>query len=197
MKKVVLNLGCGKVRIPKSIGVDQVKIDDYVDIVHNLDVVPYPFENNSVDEIHFYHVLEHLHDPIRKLEEIYRILKPGGVLYMRVPHFSSMGAFTDLTHIRPFGYSSFDCFEKEHYHHFYTTVEFKIIRKEIKYFGLYPNNGLYEKYVHKNQSPFFIRPFIRLINFLIILSPFFFERVWCYWVGGATEVVLELKKIAK
>src|SRR5687768_1431325 len=111
MKKIV-NLGCGKVRIPNSVGVDRVKIDKYVDVVHDLDIVPYPFKSNSVDEIHFYHVLEHLHQPMKKLEEIHRILKPGGVLHMRVPHFSSMGAFTDLTHVRPFGYFSFDCFRK-------------------------------------------------------------------------------------
>ncbi len=194
-KKIILNLGCGKVRIPGSIGVDLVKIENYVDVVHDLDRVPYPFKNKSVDEIHFYHVLEHLHDPIRKLEEIHRMLKPGGVLYMRVPHFSSMGAFTDLTHIRPFGYYSFDCFEKANYQHYYTTAEFKIINRQIKYLGLYPNDGIYAKYVHPNQCAWFAKPFVRLLNFLINASPTAFERIWCYWVGGATEVVFTLKKV--
>lgn len=194
MEKVIVNLGCGKVRIPGSIGVDRVAIENYVDIVHDLDQLPYPFADNSVDEIHFYHVLEHLHDPIRKLEEIYRILKPEGVLYMRVPHFSSMGAFTDLTHIRPFGYFSFDCLDKDHYHHFYTTASFEVMEKTIKYLGLYPNTGVYEQYVHNNSCPWFARPFVRALNFLINASPMFFERVWCYWVGGATEVIITLKK---
>ncbi len=194
MKKVILNLGCGKTKIPDSIGVNGVKINGFVDIVHDLDIVPYPFESDSVDEIHFYHVLEHLHNPIEKLEEIHRILKQGGILYMRVPHFSSLGAFTDLTHIRPFGFLSFDCFQKNCYQHFYTNVEFEILKKEIKYLGLYPNTGIYEKYIHPNQCLWFAKPFIRLINFLIRLSPSFFERVWCYWVGGATEIVVNLKK---
>ncbi len=195
MGKVILNLGCGKVRIPNSLGVDRVPIEGYVDVVHDLDVVPYPFADNSVDEIHFYHVLEHLHDPIKKLEEIYRILRPGGALYMRVPHFSSMGAFTDVTHIRPFGYFSLDCLQPNDYHHFYTTAAFEILKKEIKYLGLYPNTGLYEKYVHKNQCPLIVRPFVRLMNFLVALSPVAFERLWCYWVGGATEIVIDLKAI--
>jgi len=194
MEKVIVNLGCGKARIPNSIGVDKVEIENYVDIVHDLDIVPYPFENDSVDEVHFYHVLEHLHDPIRKLEEIYRILKKGGVLYMRVPHFSSMGAFTDITHVRPFGFTSFDCLEKNSYHHFYTSANFKILKREIKYFGLYPNEGVYEKYIHKNQCVWIARPFVRVINFLIKLSPMFFERFWCYLVGGAIEIVIVLKK---
>ena len=170
MKKI-LNLGCGSVRIPDSIGVDRVKIDDFVDVVHDLDITPYPFKTNSVDEIHFYHVLEHLHNPMQKLEEIHRILKPGGVLYMRVPHFSSMGAFTDITHVRPFGYFSFDCFQKNDYHHFYTSVVFTILKKEIKYLGQYPNDGIYEKFVHPNSCPWYARPFVRLLNGLINASP--------------------------
>jgi hypothetical protein len=35
---------------------------------------------------------------------------------------------------------------------------------------------------------------VRLINFFIKLSPTLFERIWCYWVGGATEVVVEMRK---
>jgi len=194
-QKIVVNLGCGKVRIPDSIGVDRVMINDYVDVVHDLNVVPYPFRDNSIDEIHLYHVLEHLHDPIKKLEEIHRILKPGGILHMRVPHFSSMGAFTDITHVRPFGYYSFDCFEKNNYQHFYTNVEFAVVKKEIKYLGLYPNDGFYAKYVHPNQCPWLARPFVGILNYLINLSPTAFERVWCFWVGGATEVVIILKKV--
>ena len=193
--KIILNLGCGKVRIPNCIGVDRVKISSYVDVVHDLDVVPYPFHKNSVDEIHMYHVLEHLHDPIKKIEEIYRILKPGGILHLRVPHFSSMGAFTDLTHIRPFGYQSFDCLVPTDYQHFYTKSEFNILNREIKYFGLYPNSGFYTQYIHPNQCPIFARPFVRAINYLISLSPTMFERIWCYWVGGATEVVVDLQKL--
>ncbi len=194
-KRVIINLGCGAVRIPGSIGVDRVAISDFVDVVHDLDKVPYPFKNNSVDEIHFYHVLEHLQQPIKKMEELHRILKPGGIIYLRVPHFSSMGAFSDITHVRPFGFTSFDCFKKDDYHHFYTEVEFKLLEKKIKYLGLYPNDGDYERYVHQNQCPFWARPFIILLNRMINYAPIFFERIWCYWVGGATELMVTFKKI--
>ena len=193
--KVILNIGCGKTRLPHSIGVDLVPIEGFVDIVHNLDLLPYPFESDYADEIHMYHVLEHLHDPLQKIEELHRVLKSGGVLYLRVPHFSSMGAFTDITHIRPFGYLSFDCFRKADYQHFYTTKEFEILHKGIKYLGLYPNSGFYAEYIHKNQCPMFARPFVLALNFLINLNPVFFERFWCYWVGGATELVVTLRKV--
>lgn len=198
MKKklpVILNFGCGTTKIPGSIGVDVVKIDGFTDVVHDFNVLPYPFKSNSVDEIHMYHVLEHLSNPLEKMEELHRILKPGGMLHLRVPHFSSMGSFTDITHVRPFGFLSFDIFDQKHPQHFYTRVKFGIIEKRIKYFGLYPNNGVYEKYVHQNECSVWFRPIVRLINFLISISPITFERFWCYWVGGATEVCLELEKI--
>ncbi len=191
--KIILNIGCGKTKIQGQVGVDRVKIDNFVDVVHDLDIIPYPFPDNYADEIHMYHVLEHLHTPIKKMEELHRILKPGGILYLRVPHFSSMGAFTDITHVRPFGYTSFDCFLEGNYHSFYTKARFQILKREIKYFGLYPNTGVYAQYIHKNQCAWFAKPFVRFINFLIKLSPVLFERVWCYWVGGATEVVFDLQ----
>ena len=194
MKPVIINLGCGKTRIPDSIGVDCVAIPGSVDVIHDLNVIPYPFADDFADEIHFYHVLEHLDDPVAKLEEIHRILKTGGVLHMRVPHFSSNGAFTDITHKRPFSYYSFDVFEEGAYHAYYSKVRFDILNREIKYFGQYPNDGVYAQYIHPNKCPIVARPFVRFFNFLIKLSPMFFERVWCYWIGGACEVVISMKK---
>ena len=102
-------------------------------------------------------------------------MKPGGILYIRVPHFSNMGAFTDITHKRPFGYFSFNCFDINDYHHYYTEAHFSIIKKEIKYLGLYPNDGIYEKYIHNNECVFFVRPFVRALNSLIRLSPMLFD----------------------
>lgn len=193
-RKLILNVGCGKTRIPGSVGVDNQKIDNFVDIVHDLNTVPYPFKKNSIDEIHLYHVLEHLSNPLSKLEELHRILKKDGLLYIRVPHFSSLAGFTDITHIRPFGYLSFDIFEKKHPQHYYTKVCFKILKKEIKYFGLYPNDGVYAQYIHPNSCALPLRPIVRLINYCIRLSPIVFERFWAYWVGGAGEIVITLKK---
>ncbi len=192
---IILNLGCGKTRIPGSIGVDSVEIPGFVDKVHDLDVVPYPFTESSVDEIHLYHVLEHLHEPVKKIEEMHRILKPGGLLYIRVPHFSSRGAFTDITHLRPYGVESFNCFEAQDEQHYYTKASFQILNRQIKYFGMFQNSGTYEKYINPNKiNPLLHLP-VMFINWLIGLSPKAFERFWCYWVGGAVEVVVELKKI--
>ncbi|KAL3090577.1 hypothetical protein niasHS_005489 [Heterodera schachtii] len=45
-----------------------------------------PFTNNSVDFVINSHVLEHFYDPIKAIEEWLRIVKPGGFVYMDIPH---------------------------------------------------------------------------------------------------------------
>ena len=56
--KKVLDLGCGPHKLPGAVGIDLQQLPG-VDVVHNLDIFPYPFEANSFDEVHCYHVLEH------------------------------------------------------------------------------------------------------------------------------------------
>lgn len=48
------------------------------------------FPDRFFDVITLWDVLEHLHDPFESLLEMNRILKPGGILLVRVPNFDSM-----------------------------------------------------------------------------------------------------------
>ncbi|GFP28280.1 class I SAM-dependent methyltransferase, partial [Candidatus Hakubella thermalkaliphila] len=72
-----LNLGCGQVRLPGFIGVDNNPNATAADIVHDLNCFPYPFADNSVGEVIMNHVLEHLDSPIKLLIELYRICADG------------------------------------------------------------------------------------------------------------------------
>jgi SAM-dependent methyltransferase len=45
-----------------------------------------PLEDNSVDFVISSHVIEHFPDPIKALREWYRVVKPGGYLYIIAPH---------------------------------------------------------------------------------------------------------------
>lgn len=45
-----------------------------------------PFKDNTWDFVINSHVLEHFRDPISALEEWMRVIKPGGYLYMNIPH---------------------------------------------------------------------------------------------------------------
>ncbi len=44
------------------------------------------YQDNEFDIITMFYVLEHLPNPARYLKEVYRILKPSGILLIRVPH---------------------------------------------------------------------------------------------------------------
>jgi len=201
--KVIINLGCSGSRIPGSIGVDIIPNDDTVDIVHDFNEYPYPFKDNQADEVHIYHVLEHLDDTIKTIEEIHRILKPGGRLYLRVPHFSSLYAWGDITHKKAFSIYAFDIFDaKRDYKKWgYSKARFNIVSRKIRYFYTWPNEDWYMKYIVKPDWPpyvgYILKPIILGINFLINLSPEIFERFWCYWVGGAAEIYLIMDSVKK
>ena len=63
--------------------------------------------DQSVDEIHSHHVLEHIENFESLLEECFRILRPGGVFIGSVPHFSNPYLYSDPTHRRTFGLYTF------------------------------------------------------------------------------------------
>jgi SAM-dependent methyltransferase len=63
------------------------------------------------DQVIVWHVLEHLPDPRRTLDEIHRILKPGGRLIVAVPNYSSLQA-------RCFGAGWFHLDPPRHLFHF-------------------------------------------------------------------------------
>jgi SAM-dependent methyltransferase len=60
------------------------KVADYnPDIVG--DVHKLPFEDNSLDAVLCIHLIEHVADPQKAIQEIYRVLKPGGYCYLDTP----------------------------------------------------------------------------------------------------------------
>ena len=97
MPRRTLNLGCGLKHIRGAVNLD-VTAATRPDVVHDLNVRPWPFPDGSFDEVHANDVIEHLTDVIGSMEEIHRISSPGGVVRITVPYFSSANAFTDPTH---------------------------------------------------------------------------------------------------
>ncbi|MCR4279567.1 MAG: class I SAM-dependent methyltransferase [Candidatus Zambryskibacteria bacterium] len=49
------------------------------------DIHKMPIETGTIDAIICHSVLEHVWDPIRAVEELYRILRPGGKIFVHVP----------------------------------------------------------------------------------------------------------------
>src|SRR3990172_5221465 len=82
-----LNLGCGEFKKPGFVNVDCYPHLN-PDVVQDLNQFPYPFPDGRSALVEADHVLEHLENPFRVMRELHRVLKPGGRLVLRVPHFS-------------------------------------------------------------------------------------------------------------
>lgn len=95
----VLDVGCGNKRLQKYlpataeyVGLDfNPAADMQVDISKDR----YPFKNNSFDYVICNAVLEHVKDDNYVLNEIYRVLKPGGSFYVSIPFMQPFHADPD------------------------------------------------------------------------------------------------------
>jgi len=72
-------------------GIEPFPDDVELCVSKNLDVVlgvaeQLPFPDNSFDVVHTSHVFEHLDDPLKAAKEAWRVLKPGGLLFVEVPN---------------------------------------------------------------------------------------------------------------
>ncbi len=106
---MILDVGCGNKKRPGAIGIDSNR-NTQADVIHDLNVFPYPFEDNTFDEIYVTHCIEHLDDVLRVMEELHRIGKPGARVTVDAPYFSGQDAFSDPTHKHFFTSRSFDYF---------------------------------------------------------------------------------------
>ena len=132
----ILDIGCGKNKYKSRskgdevIGMDIAKLPG-VNKVHNLEKFPWPFKKNEFDVIEANNVLEHLGNIPRTMEEIYRVLKTGGILHAIVPIYPSINQFIDPTHKSFFTHKTFDYFTEECNLSYYSKARFKIIQKNI------------------------------------------------------------------
>lgn len=109
MKKLVL--GCGPHHKPNS---EECLVDirrfPNVDVVHDLNVLPWPFPDESYYGIVGQHIVEHLQcQLVPFMDECWRILKPGGSLYLETPRADGDArlCWDDPTHVRCYTAHSF------------------------------------------------------------------------------------------
>lgn len=146
----ILNLGCGRKHMADAVNLD-VTPDTEPDIVHDLNIRPWPFPDNHFQEIIALDVVEHLDDVIGTMEEIHRISKPGATVHITVPHFSCANAFTDPTHRHYFGWFSFHYVTGEHDFSFYTRAKF---RRQATHLMFHPSlvNKFVNRFARNNPS---------------------------------------------
>jgi SAM-dependent methyltransferase len=174
-----LNLGCGQFRKDGFLNVDEDPRTE-PDVLVDLDCFPYPFDEGSFELIEADHVLEHLTEPFAVMAELHRILKPGGVLVVRVPHFSRGMTHADHKH----------GFDVTFPHYFdpnfkgYAGVPFTLERMRLTWFA-----QPYLKRTVLSPASFWAGAALgRLFDAAASVSPYLCSRLWCYWVGGFEQV---------
>lgn len=128
--KTRLNLGCGKKIDAEAVNLDFINCEG-VDVIHDLNKFPYPFEDNTFEYIFCDNVLEHLNDIVAVMEELHRISKNKGRVEIIVPYFSSLGSFKDPTHKHFFTMETFNYFTLEAYYNFYSKARFRITERRL------------------------------------------------------------------
>jgi SAM-dependent methyltransferase len=166
-----LHIGCGHDLKPGWLNVDCRKIqhdgilwnpDGY--FLHflcvDLQQFPWPWDDNSIDEIYCQHWLEHMPDPVRCVQEMRRVLKPGGKVTIIVPHVQGI-----------------DAFQPEHHHYFsahwfmsLSGDERMSANRDCHWFSK-ERLSLQVKVVTLNPGLFF-----KLLGFWIPLYEWFFNR---------------------
>lgn len=114
MKK--LNVGCGLDYRPGWVNLDNAEVPK-VDVVHDLKKLPLPFKENEFDLIYVSHVIEHfdINCIIALMNEFHRILKPEGVLHVRVPYYNHPSSINPMDHKTCFTFNSFSFFTPGNY----------------------------------------------------------------------------------
>ena len=172
MGDTILNLGCGQKKLPNAVNLD-VTPDTNPDVVHNLNVCPWPFSDNQFSEVRANDVIEHLGDIVEVMGELHRVCRQGAKISITVPHFSSANAFTDPTHRHYFGWYSFDYFTGEHEHSYYTRARFRMANRQMVF--------------HDN-------PTNKLVRRLAGRWPAGYERAWA-WTFPAWFMWYELEVV--
>jgi hypothetical protein len=96
-----LDIGCGQNKNPGFVGLDMFAYKG-VDIVHDVEVFPWPLPDECVITATASHLLEHINPHkgvfIDFMNEVWRVMKPYGQFAFVVPHASSPGYQQDPTH---------------------------------------------------------------------------------------------------
>lgn len=96
-----LNLGSGGKKHEGYVNVDNQPLEE-PDVVCDLALARWPWEDNSVEEVIAAHILEHIGEGFfHFMQELYRVCAPGALVRIAVPHPRSDLYLNDPTHVRP------------------------------------------------------------------------------------------------
>jgi SAM-dependent methyltransferase len=146
---IMLDIGCGPHKQENYIGLD-IRPLDGVDIVHDIEEIPWPLPDECVLRAIMSHVYEHINPAggqvLQIMDEIWRITRPGGQLAISMPYGVGPGFIQDPTHCNPANEITWLYFDPRHpLWTIYQPRPWLIIRG----FPKYQINGNMEVYLEK------------------------------------------------
>ncbi len=160
-----IDLGCGKNKTKGYFGIDGDPTA-HADLTVDFEKNPIPLADSVADRVVSRQVFEHLEDPIKVLKEVHRIVKPGGEIFIEVPHYSSHIAH-GLGHKQYYSY-------KELVQIFRNEIPCDIVKAEITFHRSFRRAG---------------------IKFLANKFPTDYERFWAYiFPAENLQVTARVKK---
>lgn len=139
---MILDVGCGTRKIePSAVGID-ISPRSAADVVWDLDQFPWPLETNKFDRVHMSHIIEHVKDIPRTMEEVHRVARDGAEVLIVTPHFSSHNSYTDPTHRWHLAAGSFAYFTGADFATFTgSNVAFEVTSLELTFGGNFLLDG--------------------------------------------------------
>ena len=112
MYEIKLNLGAGNRLVPHAIHHDLTMHRPEISVVHDLNILPWPFSDESFDRIEAWSVFEHLEcDLVETMAECWRIMKPGGILNIKLPSWKHKRSWRDPTHRWRIAWETYDLWD--------------------------------------------------------------------------------------
>jgi SAM-dependent methyltransferase len=132
-----LDVGCGINKLKNSIGIDRNPASR-ADVICELDQLPYPFRDSSFDALQAVHVIEHVGDVMKTMEEFHRLLRAGGEALIVTPHYTDFSSFCDPTHRWHLNSFSLRYFGEDNAGYgYYSKVRFEEISVHVKLLALW------------------------------------------------------------
>lgn len=122
---IILDIGCGANKHPGSVGMD-IRALPGVDVVHDINVHPWPLPDECVITAIASHLVEHIPPVaigpdghtwfpfVAFMDEVWRVLKVDGQFAIALPHGYSPGYLQDPTHCNACNEATWAYFDPEH-----------------------------------------------------------------------------------
>lgn len=94
-QSAILNIGSLSKKLNQHPGIINLDLVDYDNVQVVADAHVLPFKDESIDCVILKNVIEHIRNPEIVMKEIYRVLKRGGIFYIKVPFLQPFHAIPD------------------------------------------------------------------------------------------------------